>query len=238
MAGWEGAITGWGFATGTNSTIHSGCGLNISDAHPQYPTETFSWTSDTFAAWSNICPPVGTKVYAIKYDLTSSPGGIPNAFKVVGSGANATIISNPSEVFPCEKWANHPQGIPYPLSFVAGTEGGSPVIPSPSAYSAKPEYMDFTVTITATFPPNSCPGTLSKSFTIRICTNWSARASDLIVGFDQNKYDSVGEYGGEGPTYFHPTTGAIMSGEEWRQYICSTAGGASRFLTGTTHNMF
>lgn len=237
MAGWEGAINGWGIATGTNSVIHTGCGLSISDAHPQYPTEAFSWVSDTFAAWSNNCS-TNAKVYAVSYSLTSSPGGIQNAFVVTGGGPSATIISNPSEVFPCELWSSHPQGIPYLMDFSSGVDGGNPVIPSPSAYSAKPQYMDFTVTITATFPPNSCPGTLSKSFEMRIHTNWSPRASDLIVGFDSNKYDSVGESGGQGPTYFHPTTGEVMSGEEWRQYVCSTAGGTSRFLTGTAHNMF
>jgi len=240
-AGWEGSITNWGYATGTNLVVHNGCGLNVSDAHPQYPTEAFNWQSDTFAAWSELCPGPHTKRYATSYTISSTPSGIPLAFTFSGVGTSSVkLISSAGEIFPCSLWpSGHPDSHLYLINFVAGFEGGSPVIPSPSSYKAKPEFMDFNCEITATFPTNSCPSTLiSQEFIISIRTNWSARASDLIIGFDQNKYVSIGEKDGLGPTYFHPTTGEIMTGEEWKNYICSTSGGISRFLSGTPHNMF
>lgn len=237
MAAFEDDILNWGLARGDHITIHENCGLRLSDANPNWPTEAFRWESKPFHAWSYICGTT-TKKYATKYTISSSPDGVANAFDFIGLGTNqAQLVTTPYELLPCRFWASHPQGILYPLDFNEGIEYDKPLIPSQEKYVRKPNWMDFECTITAYFP-GCCPATLtSHSFTLRVVTNWSSRASDLMRGLGSHPHPKSGEDAGLGTTWFHPNTQEPMTADEWHQWVCENLNNASRFLANTKHNM-
>lgn len=235
MAAFVGAILGWGLATGTPINIHSSCGLNISDAHITNPTESFGWISDSFYAYSNECSS-GNIVYATSYTIKSTPSGIPAAFDFnIISPTNVQIISKPTEILPTRLWSTHPDAQIYPLDWSIENKT---TFPSPTAYIAKKEYMDFDVVVTAYFPPNSCPATLdSHTFTIRVYTIWSARAYDSISGMSGHPLPSSGDNAGLGTNFYSSDGKTILTSTEWCQFICSQYSNKSRFLSGTSHNI-
>jgi len=237
MAGWEGDILSWGIAKGKNYVVHSSCGLLLSDAHIEYPTEAFHWESNTFAAWA-MSPPgkCNTKKYASRYTITSSYSGIDTVFKFKGAGsANVRLITDPYELLACRLWTNHPQALTYRISYGSFDEGKA-VSPSQTSYTKNPLYFDFDCVITGYFTA-CCVGSISHSCTVRIYANWSPRASDLIRGFTTNTYPATGEDSGLATTWFNPTTQSPMTADEWHNYVCANMRGASRFLSNTKNNM-
>lgn len=259
--GWEGDILNWGYARGGNQLTYFSCGLLVSDAHESYPTEAFHWESNEFAAWS-IGSGSGDKQYATCYTISSFRLRIANtpwytvkdlemrvdnsewrithprirkAFGFVNEGTNhVRLVADPYSLLPCRLWANHPEAIPSSILYGVFWEDKI-VTPSQKAYISMPLYVDFDCVIAGHFT-NCLDDSVSHRCIVRVYMNWSSRASDLILGFDDNQLPLTKEDYGLATTWFDPVTKLPMTAKEWHNYVCANMHEASRFMSNTIQN--